>query len=403
MTRMRTFCLAALALLLVAEAAVAQTNLVVWHAYRGKEKDAFEKVVADFNATGKAFKVTTLAVPYDAYADKISAAVPRGKGPDIFIYAQDRLGGWVEAGGTIEPLDFFVEPAVKSRFIPATLDAMTYKGNLYGLPLNVKVVTMIYNKKLVTTPPKDTTELVAIAKKLTDANAGRFGLAYWYSDFYYHSALMNAFGGGVFGTGATPTVNNPANAKSIELLLKWLNVDKIMPAEPSTSLITELFNKGRAGMVFSGPWFLAEIADGVDFGLALLPAVTEAGGQRMRPWMTVEGAYISAPSTHKDEAYEFIAYLSDVAAGKVMALQGRQTPANVKVYDDKAVAADAVLSAFRAQVENAAPMPNLAEMTMVWSPVTTAMNSVVRGTATPQAALDQAQKDVVQRIASLRK
>jgi arabinogalactan oligomer/maltooligosaccharide transport system substrate-binding protein len=42
-------------------------------------------------------------------------------------------------------------------------------------------------------------------------------------------------------------------------------------------------------------------------------------------------------------------------------------------------------------------------MTMVWSPVTTAMNSVVRGTAAPQAALDQAQKDVVQRIASLRK
>jgi len=400
---MRAFCLAALALALIAETAVAQTNLVVWHAYRGKEKEAFEKVVADFNAAHQAFKVTTLAVPYDAYADKISAAVPRGKGPDIFIYAQDRLGGWVEAGGTIEPLDFFVEPAVKSRFIPATLEAMTYKGNLYGLPLNVKVVTMIYNKKLVTAPPKDTSELVTVARKLTDANAGRFGLAYWYSDFYYHSALMNAFGGGVFGSGATPTVSSAANAKSIELLLKWLNTDKILPAEPSTSLITELFNKGRAGIVFSGPWFLAEIADGVDFGLALLPAVTEAGGQRMRPWMTVEGAYISAPSQHKDEAYEFIAYLSDVAAGKVMALQGRQTPANVKVFDDKQVAGDPVLSAFRAQVENAAPMPNLAEMTMVWSPVTTAMNSVVRGTATPQAALDQAQKDVVQRIASLRK
>ncbi len=244
---------------------------------------------------------------------------------------------------------------------------------------------------------------MTVAKKLTDANAGHFGLAYWYSDFYYHSALMNAFGGGVFGAGATPTVNNPANAKSIELLLKWLNTDKIVPAEPSTSLITELFNKGRAGIVFSGPWFLAEIAEGVDFGLALLPAVTEAGGKRMQPWMTVEGAYISAPSQHKDEAYEFIVYLSDVAASKVMALQGRQTPANVKVYDDKAVAGDPVLSAFRAQVENAAPMPNLAEMTMVWSPVTTAMNSVVRGAATPQAALDQAQKDVVQRIASLRK
>ncbi len=72
-----------------------------------------EKVVAAFNASpaAKGIKVTTLAVPYDAFADKISAAVPRGKGPDIFIYAQDRLGGWIEAGNTVEPIDFFLDTA----------------------------------------------------------------------------------------------------------------------------------------------------------------------------------------------------------------------------------------------------------------------------------------------------
>ena len=73
-------------------------------------------------------KVTTLAVPFDAFADKISAAVPRGKGPDIFIYAQDRLGGWIEAGNTVEPIDFFVDDALKGRFIPTTMEAMTYRG-----------------------------------------------------------------------------------------------------------------------------------------------------------------------------------------------------------------------------------------------------------------------------------
>ena len=94
-------------------------------------------------------------MPYDAFADKITAAVPRGKGPDIFIYAQDRLGGWVEAGNTIEPIDFFVDEAIKDRFLPTTVEAMTYRGTSYGLPLNYKVITMIYNKKLVTTPAQD--------------------------------------------------------------------------------------------------------------------------------------------------------------------------------------------------------------------------------------------------------
>src|SRR3970040_2098714 len=85
----------------------AAADLVVWHAYRGGEREAFEKVVAAYNTARAAegSKVTTLAVPYDAFADKITAAVPRGKGPDVFIYAQDRLGGWIEAGNTIAPID----------------------------------------------------------------------------------------------------------------------------------------------------------------------------------------------------------------------------------------------------------------------------------------------------------
>ena len=99
----------------------AQTEVVVWHAYRGGEKTAFEKVVANYNASQNKVKVSTLAVPYDAFADKITAAVPRGKGPDVFIYAQDRLGGWIEAGKTIEPIDFYLDKATTDRYLPSTM------------------------------------------------------------------------------------------------------------------------------------------------------------------------------------------------------------------------------------------------------------------------------------------
>lgn len=53
---------------------------MVWHGYRGGEKAAFEKVVNQFNQSQKGVKVSTLAVPYDAFADKITAAVPRARG-----------------------------------------------------------------------------------------------------------------------------------------------------------------------------------------------------------------------------------------------------------------------------------------------------------------------------------
>ena len=400
---MKRFCAMVLALALLPLAAAAQVELVVWHAYRAEEKAAFEKVVAAYNAIQTKVKVSTLAVPFDAYADKITAAVPRGKGPDVFIFAQDRLGGWIEAGNTIEPIDFYLDDKITGRFLPATMEAMTYQGTIYGLPLNFKVVTMIYNKKLVPTPPKTSGELVAVAKKLSDPAAGRFGLAYAYSDFYYHSALMNGFGGAAFDANRKPVLNQPANVKSVELMMKWFGQDKILPAEPSTALITSLFNDGKAAIVFSGPWFLGEISKSVDYGLAPLPTLDEAGGKPMKPWMTIEGVYVAAPSKHKDEAYDFARYLTDVPAGKVLALEGRQTPANKAVYSDPEVAKDGVLQAFRKQSDNAVSMPNLAEITMMWSPVTSAMNSIVKGTASPKAALDDAQKETEQRIASLLK
>lgn len=381
--------------------ALAQKEIVIWHGYRGGEKAAFETVVENFNkANAGKIKATTLAVPYDAFADKITAAVPRGKGPDLFIFAQDRLGGWIAAGNTVEPLDFFIDAPTKGRYLKATLDAMTYQGNTYGLPLNFKTITLIYNKKLVPTPPKTTAELAAQAKKLT--GGGKFGLVYWYSDFYYHAALMNGFGGGVFGPNRKPTLNSPQNVQSLNFLLGWIN-QGFMPAEPSTALITSLFNEGKAGMVFSGPWFLGEVNKNIDLGLAPLPRISEAGNKPMRPWITVEGVYVAAPSKNKEEAYAFAKYLTDVPAGKVMALEGRQTPANKGVYADAQVAADPILKAFRQQVDVAVPMPNLPEMSMVWSPATTAMNTVVKKTATPKQAMDQAQKEVVERINNLMK
>jgi arabinogalactan oligomer/maltooligosaccharide transport system substrate-binding protein len=396
---------ATILMVLTASVAAAETKeLVVWHAYRGEEKAAFEKVVADFNAAkaGEGIKVTTLAVPYDAFADKITAAVPRGRGPDLFIFAQDRLGGWIEAGN-LEPIDFYLEEEITARFIPSTFEAMTYRETVYGLPLNYKVIAMIYNTELVSEPPATTGELVTMTRKLTDSNAGKFGLAYTYGDFYYHAALMNGFGGGVFAEGRKVTMNSPENIKALELMVRWFDQDGILPAEPSTALITSLFNQGRAGIVFSGPWFLGEIAEGIDYKLAQLPTIDEAGGQPMRPWITVEGVFMTATSENKEAAYDFQTYITDFPAAKVLALEGRQTPSNLKVYEDEAVAADPILGVFRQQVEVSVPMPNIPEMTMVWSPATTAMNVITRKSATPEAAMNVAQKEVEERIAQLRK
>ena len=384
--------------------AQAANELVVWHAYRGAEKAAFEKVVGMFEKSpgAKGVKVNTLAIPYDAYADKISAAVPRGKGPDLFIYAQDRLGGWIEAGKTVEPIDFFIDKPTRERLLPGMLEAMTYKGGVYGLPINYKSITLIYNKDLVKTPPKTTDEMVKVAKGLTNAQSGRYGLAYWYTNFYFHSALMNAFGGAVFDKDGKLTVDSPATVASLNQMMTWYKKDGIMPTEPSEALIAAMFNEGKAAMVINGPWFVGDIEKKINYGLAVLPMV-DAAKKPMRPWLTIEGAYVSASSAKKEAAYELAKYLTSEEAGLVLALEGRQLHTNKAVYNDKRVSGDAVLKAFRDQLDSAEAMPNRPEMTMVWSPATTAMNKIVKGNASVEAALKEASGTMQDSIAALRK
>lgn len=386
-------------------ASVSAAELLVWHAYRGGEKAAFEKVAKlyeDKMAT-KGLKVTTLAIPYDAYADKISASVPRGKGPDVFIYAQDRLGGWIEAGKTVEPIDFFMDKPTRDQFLPGMLSSMTYKGSVYGLPLNYKSITMIYNKDLVKTPPKTSTEMIKLAKSLTKADSGRYGLAYWYTNFYFHSALMNAFGGHVFDKDGKLDINTPANVAAIKQMMTWFKTDGVMPVEPSEALVSSMFNEGKVAMVLNGPWALGEISPSIKYGLAVLPVMDEAGKKPMRPWLTIEGAYVSASSKQKEQAYDFAKFLTSPEAGLILSLEGRQLHTNASIYKDSRVAGDVVLKAFHDQLSNAEPMPNQAEMTMVWSPATTAMNKIVKGASTPEAALKEASDAIEKSISALRK
>ena len=213
-----------------------------------------------------------------------------------------------------------------------------------------------------------------MAKKLTNAPSGKFGLVYWYSDFYYHAALMNGFGGGVFA-GRKPTLNSPQNVASLDYLLKWIN-QGFMPAEPSTALITSLFNQRQGGDGLLRPLVPRRDRQGRSTtAWRRCPRSPRPATSRCGRGSPSRGSTSPRRRRTRTPPSSLLKYLTDVPAAKVLALEGRQTPANKGVYADAQVAADPVLKAFRQQVDVAVPMPNLPEMSMVWSPATTAMNT----------------------------
>lgn len=400
---MRSSMMAALAAVMVTTPALVEAGeVVVWHSYRGKERAALEEVSESFNAQGGDTKIKLLAIPYDAFPDKITAAVPRGKGPDLFIFAQDRLGDWA-AAGLIEPLDFWMDDALRAAFVEPTLEAVTYDDSIYGLPIAFKMTALFYNKKLVSKPPKTTGEMIEMAKKLTNPGKGQFGLVYENANFYYQACWMQGFGGKVFDKRGRPKLDDKPVIDSMIFAQKLAHSSGIMPEEATSMLVTTLFNKGKAAFVINGPWFMGEIEKGVDYGVATLPTIDDAGGKPATPFLTAESIIMSAKSTDKKAAFVVMNYITSPEAAKVLATKGRITVARKAAYDDPKIANDPKLKVFREQLKHARPMPNTPAMKMVWSPATTAMNKMINGKADAAAAMKEAQAEVAKLVKGARR
>ena len=73
-------------------------ELKVWHAYRGEERAALERLLSEYDAAHPDIRVVPLALPNDAFINKLESAAPRGNGPDLFITAHDRVGDWSSIG-----------------------------------------------------------------------------------------------------------------------------------------------------------------------------------------------------------------------------------------------------------------------------------------------------------------
>ncbi|WP_066967476.1 extracellular solute-binding protein [Microbulbifer sp. Q7] len=373
--------------------ASAVETLTLWHGYRGAERAAFEQLIQDYNRSQGEVEVKALAVPFGGYADKLSAALPRGQGPDLFVFAHDRLGGWASAGHTVAPIDRYVSERVLRRFAPNLIDAMTFGGDLYGLPLAFKSPALILNTDLVRTAPATTDALVAEARRHTDRNRGRFGLAYSYTEPFFHGALMNSFGRGPFDRGGNLDLDSEANVRSTEMLAHWVRDDRILPEEPTSTLVTSLFNQGRAAMVISGPWMLGEIAPGVNYRVVPLPINSESG-RPLAPWVAVEGLFLSPWADNPAAAVEVMDFLTRRGSAEIMGIDGGQLPANISAFAHPQLATNDAAMAFRRQLEVAVPIPNLPAMTLVWVPLENALKKIVKGAAQPEAEMHQLQRQL---------
>ena len=146
----------------VVPAQAADKEIVIWaDETRGANLKTLMSQKSDW-VKGYEIKIVAWS-SFDALKTALDAATEKS-GPDIVMAPND----WVPSGaknGKLAPIT--LTSKTKAQFSPGQIFDLSYKGKLYGLPVDINNTAMVYNTKLVSSAPKSFGDMVDtyLAKK----------------------------------------------------------------------------------------------------------------------------------------------------------------------------------------------------------------------------------------------
>jgi arabinogalactan oligomer/maltooligosaccharide transport system substrate-binding protein len=371
------------------------TPITVWVDI--ERKPALEDVAASFTEeTGVEVKLVTK--DFATVDQDFISQVPTGKGPDVIVSPHDKLGAYV-AAGVVAPLEL---GDVADGFAEAALQAMTYDGKVYGVPYSIENVALVRNVDLVAEPVTTFDEVIANGRAAGTEYPFLVGLSPEQGDPYHLYPLQTSFGSQVFAQNADgsydPSQLVLGDAAGVEFAtaLKQWGAEGILNANIDGDKAREFFLAGQSPYYLTGPWNIPAIAEaGINYAIDPLPS---AGGEEARPFVGVNGFFLSSKSTNALAATDFIVnYLSTEEAQLSLFEVGGRPPALVSAYES-AAADDPDVEAFGKIGQTGAPMPAIPEMGAVWSDWGNAELQLIKGEGEPQQVWETAATNIQSKI-----
>ena len=212
--------------------------------------------------------------------------------PDMYFFAHDKIGVYAEMG-ILAPITDFIDKSTLDQYIPMTIEAATYKGEVYQLPIYFETLLYMYNRRYMSDDevPSTTEELYKYMQENT--KGGHYGFVEQHSTAYYAAGWLHAFGGYILNENGEPGLDDENTIKALEYHKKFV---ELMPTEGEYSTVNTLFREGKAHSTIGGPWLVPTAREsGIDLGIAPMPTVDETGN-KIAPYSGVQGIRAIATS-----------------------------------------------------------------------------------------------------------
>ncbi len=241
--------------------------------------------------------------------------------------------------GVVAPAPDAVSQDVGSNWGASTASAATVAGTVYGVPNEIDLYALNYNKKLfadagITAPPATWDELLADAQKLTKRDGDTisqqgFGLINsWAAGVVHPFASLLASNGGSLITDGKPTLDSKQATETFALyenLVKGVKVtDPTMGTADANTAgpFLDNFVSGKTAMIIMANWWESALKSGMgdqafaDIATAPIPVGPSGDGPHSisYSWMTVVSAKASA--AEQAAAWDFLSWLNGPTSGK---------------------------------------------------------------------------------------
>lgn len=285
--------------------------------------------------------------------------------PDMYFFAHDKIGVYAEMG-ILAPITDVIPEEELNQYMDMTLEAATYKDEIYQLPIYYETLLFMYNRLYMSDEevPKTTEELYAYMQENT--KGGHYGFVEQHSTPYYAAGWIHGFGGYLINDEGEAGLDSAETIAALEYHKKFV---ELMPGETEYATVNTLFNEGKAHATIGGPWLIPTVkASGMDVGVAAMPIIDETGNA-IAPYTGVQGIQVlKYAAENKSEAVEkVLRQLMEPDIGVKLAQASGCAPANEACYEMEEVSSDEVVMTMKETAENAVPMPNIPEMDVMWS------------------------------------
>nr|WP_314461248.1 extracellular solute-binding protein [uncultured Clostridium sp.] len=321
-------------------------------------------------------------------------------GPDLYMYAHDSLGMFVEMGA-LAPITDVIDKTVYADMLPMTLKAGNYKDSQYLMPVYFETLLFIYNKDLWEGEvPSATEELYSYMQSHTDTAAGTYALVNQHSTAYNAAPFINGFGGYIINEQARSGLSDEKTKEAIEYNKKFAELE----ADGDYNTVNALFKDGKAAAIIGGPWLISGVKEAkINYGIKSLCDFTLPNGNALVPYSGVQGIGVMkhAAESKKEAVEKVLKEIADPQLGVELAENSGCAPANQKSYNAASVANDEMIAAMRRTADNAQPMPNIPQMSVMWGPTESLLAAVNKSGKDLNIAADEYQKKAETAIADM--